>query len=184
MNNSKLSSATKILSRITEVILFIAAAVCLVITIICALVFNQNTIDMITSMVTDGTLMVSGFVIPQLESLSEIRSAAVLTCVGAFISCMLGALIFRNIVRVFNNTENTRTPFTSENVKLIRSIGHYAIATPFVGVVRDILIGIICHVSITAHVEITTLLMGMIVLCLSRFFEYGVTLEDDVKGMI
>lgn len=184
MKNSKLTSFAKTLSKISEIFLFLMAGVCALCAVVSYIGISEAAVSTITELVSEGALSLDGFSIDPFMDFGELKMMAVFACGSGFVVCMLGGMIFRNIVRVFRNTELTRTPFTKENVKLIRNIGRFAIATPFVSVVANILIGIFAHRSVTVSIDITTLLMGLIILCLSRFFEYGVSLEDEVEGMI
>lgn len=184
MKKNTLTKFTKTLSRILEVILFIAAILCLVGALASGIALSPSIISKTMELVQNGQLTLTTDIFTKMDTFAEIRTGAVLACLNGFVVTVLGALIFRNISRVFKNTETTNTPFTQENVKLVRNIGFYAIVTPFVAVVFDVLTGIFCHISMTASIDVTTLVMGLIVLCLASFFEYGVTLEDEVEGMI
>lgn len=184
MEKNKLLQFTKNMSKFLEVFLLGAACLCLLGGIVSALALSPSVIDKIKTLVENGQLTVTVPEIVQLQDAGEIRTGVILSCLSGMVVALLGGMIFRNISLIFKNTEKTHTPFTKKNVKLIRNIGRFALATPFVSVICEVLTGIFCHISINAELDVTTLVMGLVILCLSQFFEYGVSLEDEVEGMI
>ena len=104
--------------------------------------------------------------------------------VAVMFCCVLMGLIFRNIYRIFRNS-NTDSPFSSANIKMVRDIGIYAILIP----VANILVSIIAVIVVgkdgfQASVSLMEVAFGLVVLCLSQFFAYGAQLEKDVDGLV
>lgn len=103
---------------------------------------------------------------------------------GSVIILMFMAMIFRNLHLIFKLSEGT-TPFQKDNVRMVREIGIFSIAIPIIGLIM----GTVCRIMIgveTAEISvgIQGLVMGIVVLCLSRFFAHGMELENDVEGLL
>lgn len=105
--------------------------------------------------------------------------------IGAVILLALMAMIFRNLHLIFKNAEKT-TPFHKDNIRMLREIGFFAIAIPVVGLVMSIIVRFVVGVDAVAETSVdqSGLIMGIIVLCLTRFFVHGAELEQDVDGLV
>lgn len=105
------------------------------------------------------------------------------------IVCVLTALMFRNLYLAFKTAEGQtkysegKTPFQPSVVKMIKRIGIYCISIPIVELVMSIVGGIMVG-SIETSVSFTWILLGLVVLGLSRFFAYGVEIQNDVEGLV
>lgn len=105
---------------------------------------------------------------------------------------VLLAMIFRNVYLIFRTsagkTKNSvgPTPFQTANVKLLRQIGLYAIAIPLVEVLAYGSLAILVGPGIfqEAGISVEYVVLGIVVLCLSQFFAYGVELQSDVDGLL
>ena len=104
--------------------------------------------------------------------------------IGATIILAVMAMIFRNLHLIFKNSENS-TPFQNDNIRMMQEIGIFSIAVPIIGFVMSIIIRLITGVE-TAEISIDTngIFMGIIVLCITRFFVHGAKLEKDVDGLL
>ena len=104
--------------------------------------------------------------------------------IGAVIILAVMAMVFRNLHLIFKRSENT-TPFQKDNIRMMREIGIFSIAVPVIGFIMSIIVRLITGVE-TAEISINTsgIFMGIIVLCLTRFFVHGADLEKDVAGLL
>ena len=104
--------------------------------------------------------------------------------IGAVIILAVMALVFRNLYLIFKNSKNA-TPFHKDNIRMMRQIGIFSIAVPVIGFVMSVIIRLATGVE-TAELSIDTagIFMGIIVLCLTQYFAYGATLEEDVEGLV
>ena len=102
---------------------------------------------------------------------------------GGAVTSVLGALTFRRIAEVIKACQ-TGTPFQKPVVRKVRQIGWLVIAVPLVTVAASLLACILCWPSYSFQVDVSGIIMGVIVLALSRIFAYGVKLEDDVEGLL
>lgn len=94
------------------------------------------------------------------------------------------ALVFRNLHLIFKRSANT-TPFQQENVRLMRQIGLFTISVPIIQLIMSILLRVVTGVEdVEINFDLTNIVMGIIVLCLTQFFAHGVELENDVDGLV
>ena len=104
--------------------------------------------------------------------------------IGAVVIFILMALIFRNLNLIIKRSENS-TPFSPENILSLKKIGIFAIAVPAVGLLMSIIIRMIIGVEATEiSINLEGFILGIIVLCLTRFFIHGAELEKDVDGLL
>ena len=67
----------------------------------------------------------------------------------------------------------------------MKQIGIFLIATSGVNLVWSVIMKFALGVAATElSIELDSILMGMMVLCLSHFFDYGVSLQQDVDGLL
>ncbi len=122
---------------------------------------------------------------------AQTRTAYLLLFLAGAVTCVLMALVFRNIHLIFKTTEGKTkfsegpTPFQNANVRMVREIGIFCIAAPVIqailGVIARTMIGPeLAEVSNT----FSGIVLGLVVLCLSQFFAYGVKLQKDTEGLV
>ena len=103
---------------------------------------------------------------------------------GAVLISTANALVFRNLHLIFKRSANT-TPFQKENVRLMRQIGLFTISVPIIQLIMSILLRVVTGVEdVEINLDLTNIVMGIIVLCLTQFFAHGVELENDVDGLV
>ena len=94
------------------------------------------------------------------------------------------AMIFRNLHLIFKKAESS-TPFTKDNVRMMREIGIFSIAIPFIGFIVSLITRLVCGIDfVEISLDMGGISMGCIVLCFSQFFAHGVELENDVNGLL
>lgn len=184
MKNNKLYSFTKTVSRALQIIMILAASLCVLGGVIVFFALGDSTLEYIKQQIINGTLTVNELGM-SLDKLSDMRLVGVFGCLYGFICTALGSLIFGSIYKVFKNIEKDKTPFTKANVRLIKNVGIYSIIIPFVGTVIGIITSLVAkNTYFDASLDVTVVFMGFVVLCLSQFFAYGVELEDEVEGLL
>lgn len=184
MKKTGLYSFTKTVSRVLQVIMIVAAISCLIGGVIVYFALSDGVIELIKQNIANGNLKISELGV-SLHELGDARVAGVFGCLYGFVCTSLGSIIFRNIYKVFKNIDDNATPFTRENVKLVKYIGIYSIIAPFVGGVMGAIMNLaVKNPNITISLDGTSLFMGFVVLCLSQLFAYGVELEDEVEGLV
>jgi len=104
--------------------------------------------------------------------------------IGAVLILVVMAMIFRNLYLIFKKSENA-TPFQKDNIRLMKEIGIFAIAVPIIGFIMSVIIRLVTGVE-TAEISVDMggIFMGIIILCLTRFFVHGADLEKDVDGLL
>ena len=104
--------------------------------------------------------------------------------IGAIIILSVMAMVFRNLHLILKKSQNA-TPFQTDNIRMMREIGIFAIAVPVIGLIMSTIVRLVTGVE-TAEISIDTagIFMGIIVLCLTQFFVHGAELEKDVDGLL
>ncbi len=106
-----------------------------------------------------------------------------LMAVGGAATLVLGALAFRRLGQVIRLCHGG-TPFQRPVVDKVRQIGWLVIAAPLVTWAVSLLAYIMYWPGYSFKVDASGVIMGVIILALSRIFAYGVKLEDDVAGLL
>ncbi len=180
MKTSKLRNFTAGFAKIFEVLLWIGdglMAVCLV----AALIFSKNLIEFID---TEDFINYFSASFIEVADINRSNIIPIIIC-GALLAITiftLTAIMLRNVNLIFKTT-NQESPFASVNVKRIQQIGYIAISIPIIKIVGNIIIGIFVKEA-TIGVELSEVLFGLIILCLSQYFAYGASLEKDVNGLV
>ena len=184
MKNSKLRNVTAVLAKILEVAAFFGIAIC-VILMIGTLTYGDTVSESIKKGHLNTDTVVNGYSVQIIDEAGNILvGPSVTALIAAAIGCLLMGLIFRNIYLIFKKS-NTDSPFSKDNVRLIREIGIFAIAVPIVNVILTIVGRLIMGAnSFQASVGLADITYGLVVLCLSQYFTYGAKLEKDVEGLL
>lgn len=104
--------------------------------------------------------------------------------VGAVLILMVMAMVFRNLHLIFKKSESG-SPFQKDNIRMLREIGIFAIAVPVIGLIMSVVIRLAAGVEAAEiSIDMGGVFMGLIVLCLTRFFIHGAELEKDVDGLL
>lgn len=112
----------------------------------------------------------------------------ILFAVTAAITLSLFAMVFRNIHIIFKKMGSSdNSPFCPDIVRMIREIGIFQILSCVFSFVMSVVIQIVCtfnSIECECVYSSTGILIGLIVICLSRVFSYGVSLQKDVDGLL
>ena len=178
-----LNKFVKWISKIFEIVFLTEDLIMIIILILSA--FSKNTIN---NLVKNG--MVYGRFeiftnIPLLNSKGiSIENAVILAALSQIIFFSFLAMIFRNIYIIFKNSEKN-SPFVTDNVKLIKQIGLFAIIMPIVRTIVSVIGRLIIGVhNLDFSISLESMVFGITVLCLSHFFAYGAQLQEDVDGLL
>ena len=182
-----LNTFGKVLTKIFEVFHWIGA-VGMTIAAIGIIIANscvENFRTMVAADFVRDDLEVYGFRINSPVLNGELNVASfVIFCIGAALLFAVVAMIFRNLHLIFKKAENS-TPFTKDNVRMMREIGILAIAIPVIGFILSIVMRLVSGVDYPEiSIDMGGVSMGCIVLCFSQFFAHGVELENDVDGLL
>ena len=104
--------------------------------------------------------------------------------IGTIMILVVMALVFRNLHLIFKRSQ-CDSPFQKDNIRMMKKIGYYSIAIPVIGFVMSVIIRLVVGTD-AAELSLDTagILMGIIVLSLTKFFVHGATLEADVDGLL
>lgn len=104
--------------------------------------------------------------------------------IGATLILAVMAMVFRNLYLIFKRSENT-SPFQKDNIRMMREIGIFSIAVPVIGLLMSTVMRLVLGTEgVESSMDLQGVFMGIVVLCLTRFFVYGAALEDDVDGLL
>ncbi len=108
-----------------------------------------------------------------------------------FITSGLMAMVFRNVSLIFKTTRGKtwfsqgETPFQKDNVRMVREIGIFCISVPVVAEAFNILAAACFGADVTdGAVSINGIILGVLVLCLSQYFAYGMQLQRETDGLV
>lgn len=108
----------------------------------------------------------------------------------AVLATALYAMVARNITLISRSLAKgpefgeDNTPFTPDNVRMVREIGLFCISISLWGLVATwVCFGVSGGAVETSWSEMS-LLLGLVVLWLSTIFAYGNQLQDDVEGLV
>lgn len=111
--------------------------------------------------------------------------------IGATIIIALMAMVFRNVYLIIKTAEGRtkfsegNTPFQKNIVRMTREIGIFLISIPAVSIIFSVLAQVIGRTgTMNITIGLESLIIGLFVLCLSQFFNYGKQLQGDVDGLV
>ncbi len=133
-----------------------------------------------------GTVMsVYGFEVEAIDSAGHVSPRALaLFSAAAVMILSLMAMVCRNTYLILKRSEGT-TPFQPDNIRMVREIGIFYIAVPFVGLAMSNLARLVAGVDgLETSVDFSGLMHGLVVLCLTQFFARGMELERDLDGLM
>lgn len=175
-----------IVSKFLEILHFIAAALMVVLGISSVVATDALQKILSAGAVENGPYFATyGFEVNVTNAMGNVDMTLFLIfCVGAAVILTLFALVFRNVNLILKGSEK-ETPFQKKNIHRLKQIGLMVLAVPVLGVVFQWLC--FCVVGVD-HVEISvdlgSLVLGILILCLTQFFAHGAELEEDVDGLL
>ena len=182
-----LNKLGKVLTKILEVFQWVGAALMLAATV-CSLAapgLVKCFVSFDAKECCGANLTVYGFEVnaPVVNGETDMTSFFIFG-IGATVILAVMAMVFRNLYLIFKKSENA-TPFQKDNVRLVREIGIFTIAIPVIGFVVSIIARLVTgYEAAEISIDMSGILMGIIILCLTQFFAHGVSLENDVDGLL
>lgn len=111
--------------------------------------------------------------------------------IAVIISCTLMAMVGRNLFLIFTTMEGKNKhiegsgPFQSDVVRLVREIGIFYLAIPVLSLLLSFVARLLVGSEIVdTSVDIGGIITGVVILCLSQVFAYGVELQQEVDGLL
>lgn len=181
-----------ILSKVMEVLHWLAA-VSMVVLLVGSLAFRKPLEALLSENIRlfGGTLSTCGFEIAVADGDTVNMTAVTLFAAAGILLLPLMAMVFRNVYLILRTVQGQTwfsegsTPFQTNVTRMLREIGIFSIAVPVVGLVMSAVArGVIGYETAEISVSLNTLVMGLLILCLSQAFAYGAELQQDVDGLL
>lgn len=110
---------------------------------------------------------------------------------GAVLILCLMAMVFRNIYLILKTARGQTkfskgaTPFQEDVTRMIREIGIFYLAAVVVGLACSVLAVLILGPETTeTSLNLSNVMVGLLMLCLSQAFADGTKLRQDVDGLL
>lgn len=185
----KLNQFTLALSRILELLCWVVVVIAAAVAVFSLVGKGWLEEQMLHSLTIPG-LHVGGYSLILIDGHPSAASVTFSALAGMVLAA-LSAMIFRNIYLILRTAQGKTwfskgdTPFQQDVTRMVREIGIFLIATSVVNLLWSIGMRFVLGVdSVELSVELDSALIGMMVLCLSQFFDYGTRLQADVDGLL
>ena len=187
-----LSKATMIIAKILEIIFWIMAAAMLVLLTWSLFASPETIAAAADDIAMDSDLAVRGItVIDAAGGLPLTRGGlAAFSVFGALLTGLIG-MVLRNVYLIIKTSRGETklsrgaTPFQPENVRMLRQIGVFTIAIPILELFFSILVQLIFGAEyVEAHLDLSHVFLGILVLWLTQVFAYGAELQAESDGLI
>ena len=191
-----MNTAVIIISKILEVTHWVGCAFMVALTIVFAsgnTSFAHYLSDVTTS---SNDVELYGFGISTADGGAIPIGALVLFFITGIFVMAIMAMVFRYIYLIFKTAEGKTkysegaTPFQQSIVNMTRKIGIFCIAVPIIEFITLIITQIMivtaggAYETLETNVQFGMVLFGLVILCLSRFFAYGIELQKDTEGLV
>ena len=180
---SKLNKVTYVGSKVVEVIGWMIFGIALV-----ALILGMIQPQIYTMIIAEGNIPLNIHVGSiGIEILDPTKGTTFIVTMFitllAFGLCL--AMISRNIHLMFRDTLHGVSPFNQKTVRLIREIGIFIISLEIVNLNISIILRMIVGPDfVEASVGLMGIMIGIVILCLSGIFSYGVSLQTEVDELL
>ncbi len=182
-----------IFAKIAEVFCWVGTGLCAASLFVIA-IGKETLLKYFTDIQSSTDLTVNGFSVDltSIDPNMAVR-AFVLGFVMLIITLVLMAMICRNIYLIFKTANGEtkfsqgKTPFQPDIVRMIREIGIFSIAIPIVEIIMSIVGSFVLGplgAEFDFSVNMVSVFFGLVVLCLSQFFAYGVQLQKETDGLV
>lgn len=189
-----INRVVSIVSKALEVLHWVGAASMLVL-LFCSIFSKEWMSGFLTDNVfaaESGDVSTYGFSLSLLNADSTVNMASLrIFAIGTFLTFILMAMIFRNVYLIVKTAHGKSwfskgcTPFQKDIVRMVREIGIFSIGIPVLGLIFTIIAQLVSGVDhMKVSVNFNSIIMGILVLCLTQVFTYGEKLEEDTKGLI
>lgn len=188
--DSFITNLATVLSKIIEIAHWIGAVTMVVLAVVsCA---GQKALENMIKMDSplDNTISTYGFELKITDASGALDAKAVLMyAISAAIILSLFAMVFRNVYlilkKIKGNDGQIVNPFQNDVIRMVREIGIFLISVPVVGLTMSVISRLVLGAEYAEiSVSLDSILIGIVVLCLSHVFSYGNSLQNDVDGLV
>ena len=188
----KLFTATQVIAKILEVFHWIAQGVMVLLFVLSFFSSDWLGSMLVQSSVHDVSLETYGYGIVVMNAHGQVDPVAVrMFAIGAFFIFPLMAMVFRNVYLIIRTSRGETwfaqgpTPFQGDVTRMVREIGIFLLSVVAVGIIFSIIATLVLGSSMVEHVlSLESLMIGLLMLCLSSAFGRGEALEKDVEGLV
>ena len=185
----KMNTAAAVAAKILEILHWLGGAAALVVFVISFA--SPHTIADMTARL-NGQVAIYGVSMSAAQPGGSIGVGGVrVFSVAAFFIFTLMAMVFRNVYLIFRTSKGKtwfakgETPFQNDVVRMVREIGIFSISVPVVGLLVSVVARLVMGVdAVEWSVDLGGFVTGILVLCLSQVFAYGMRLQSDVDGLL
>lgn len=180
------SKPVSIIAMVVQILLWVGTAL-----VACALIWTFVVPEVADSLfvggIEGGSIEMMGVSVEHVDrSLAAFR-----TILGyGVVALGLSAMVTRNITLISRSLaaqpefSETNTPFTPDNVRMVREIGLFCVSISLWGLVATWVVFGVSGGAVETSWSQMGLLLGLVVLWLSTMFAYGHRLQDDVEGLV
>lgn len=104
--------------------------------------------------------------------------------VAGIVLLSLAYIMFISLTKLFKNIGDGDTPFTKDNIFLLRKIGKYMIIISVLPLIIDIVVKTIFRVDYVFGFNGIDVMYILVIFALGYIFEYGYQLQEDVDGIL
>lgn len=187
-----ISKIALVVSKIIEVLYWVAAAATLVMFIL-SITAGEWLSGILSQGVTKFGWIVEtrGFEINVAAGGAVNMTAVALFFITAAVLLSLTAMIFRNIYLIIKTSRGGTwfskgsTPFQKDIVRMLREIGIFSISVPIVGIIMSVVSRLVLGAEFAEiSMQLDGFVTGILALFLAQIFDYGAKLESDVDGLL
>lgn len=186
----KISKVTAIVAKIIEVFHWIGV-VSMAAMFIMSFVMKESLTNRFGIPFNDGANVATNFSIYDFD-LMVIGENGDVNILGMRIGFFCGilllslwAMVFRNVYLVAKNTmKKENNLFCEDNLRMVREIGIFTIASPVVSLTASTIARIILGHEAEISVGFNGFIIGLLVIFLTQFFIKGAEIEKDIEGLI
>lgn len=181
-----INTSAKIMMKILEVGHWVAAGLMTAVAVlsVAAPQYLKYVMD-VESLKAEQDISAYGLQVTAANAAGELSYPTLLLfAIGAVVIFVLMALVFRNLHGIIQNAETT-TPFSAGNIRRLKKVGIYSILVPLTGFAVSAIIRLVVGTDgAEVSMDLSGVIMGTIVLCLTQYFIHGAELEKDVDGLL
>lgn len=186
-----LTKAATVFSKLFEVAYWIGA-VSFAVGLVLFLLDPYVAGEWVFGMEAEEELAVQGFsLVVTGPDAQVIRPAMVIFLITGAVCMDFMAFVFRNVNLILRTTQGEtrfsegRTPFQKDNVRMVREIGIFFLAIVVVELVMSIIAVCVVGPEVAeVSVGMESLVVGILMLCLSQVFALGMEMQKDVDGLV
>lgn len=184
---SNIYKITQSISKIFGILSMVGAVATLIIGII-ILVTDSASIVKDMNLVYNNVSVVGMAMYCNMPAEDATKVAGVFL-IGSSILLGLLMMIFRNVNLIVRTAEGKTwfstgmTPFQDDIVRMVREIGIFSIMISIVSMAVINILGFMSE-NVETSANLLPIVFGIIIICLSKIFEYGSDLQKDEDGLI